>query len=264
MYCMHCGKKMPDNAKFCPYCGKPKCEKMKSQTIKYAVEFENSINQDQYHAIETQKHDWIDQSIVYGQRQPDEIEKNSNTMMKIILSLVISAIILVGGYIIWKKQEMFVETKNSITEVENSLAETEKSTETEEPTEIDESENLVKLGLTSHISFNITGSDGNGLLKFYWSDEQWQSGDFTFVPNSEKSDELMVIWSDDDGTEHVGMWVLIAGPTKNLSIGDEIAFTAVANDEYYSEVGDYKKHGVDLDDTCMLYILTAKDFDNAN
>lgn len=99
MFCGECGKKISDEAKFCPYCGSPvETEEMEYETVEEPVEQESEY--------EEEKTVFEEEDDIKGGVE----NQYSGNMKKIILINLLLIAIAVAGFFAWEL--FFAETKN--------------------------------------------------------------------------------------------------------------------------------------------------------
>lgn len=113
MYCGECGKKIDDQAKFCPYCGSP--------TENVEGNFETLVQDESIGEEPVEKTVYVE----------DELDKNENSgnSKKVILIVLIVVILAVAVFFIWKL--FFEETENDHAAV-TTQATVEKKTESDD------------------------------------------------------------------------------------------------------------------------------------
>lgn len=148
MFCGECGKKISDEAKFCPYCGSPvETEEMEYETVEEPGEQES-----EYEEVET----------VFEEKDDIEYEEekeDSGNAKKIVLIVLLLIALAVAGFFIWKL--FFAETEN------NNLQTTQ--TTAEPSTADDDGDDVVHDDDAEHAEGTAEGQD-DGLPVVYADD----------------------------------------------------------------------------------------------
>lgn len=108
MFCGECGKKISDEAKFCPYCGNP-TEPVEESGIEYEEVPEETVAEEQEEYQEVIEEVPEEEEVEYEEEYEDEQESDGSGKKAVIILLLLIAI-AIAGFFIWKL--FFADTKN--------------------------------------------------------------------------------------------------------------------------------------------------------